>query len=100
MTKAEFDERFLSGELSVYHESIEEWNAITQYAMTLGAAKQPSDTYHNYQMFPYAFVDSLSHAMNARGSSCNTNYITFADFFLLVSGDDDELSKMDLSDIL
>lgn len=99
MTKAEFDERFLSGDICVRHVTMEEWDAINQYAVQHGVKKQPGYLHHDCDVFPYAFVDVGSHAMNASTKPHGRDILSFSEF-QAITGEDDEMPDMSYADIL
>lgn len=100
MTTAEFDEQFFYGKLCILHESMEEWNVITRYAVLLGADEQPFSINHNCHVYSYAFVDPGTYRMNASQTTRNRDCISFAEFQSITSDDRAEIPSMNLDDVL
>lgn len=103
MTKSEFDDAFLCGDVCILHKNKVEWAEICSYAATLGVRPQtllPNDE-HDCDLFPYAYVNQGAFRMSARTKGDSfSNVLSFAEFLEAVSNDTVVYNIPDLNDIL
>lgn len=103
MTKSEFDDDFLLGNVCILHKNEHEWNEICSYAATLGVRPQtllPNDE-HDCDMFPYAYVNRRAFRMSARTrGDVFSDVLSFAEFLEAIDNDSSVFDIPDLSDIL
>ena len=103
MTKQEFDLLFPNGQCLVVASSMEEWLAVHDWAVKeYDLSPSGSRNNHDYMMYPYVFVQTASHAVDATNSRGRGEIISFAEWQEIVSDadEDTELCAVNLSDIL
>lgn len=92
MTKSEFDDAFLDGNVCIMHKNKDEWAEICSYAATLGVKPQSiiglPNGEHNCHAYPYACVDRAHHAMSARSNAARFEWtLSFEEFCSAINND-------------
>lgn len=103
MTKQEFDLLFPKGKCLVRAFNTEEWLAVHDWAVTEYNLKpSASRNHHDYMAYPYVFVQSGLHYVDATFDSSRGPIILFAEWQEIVSETDEnvKLCSANLSDVL
>lgn len=101
MTKAQFDDLFLSGKAAIIAKTNTEWGSIYQYFHREHNLRLPYlNGGHDCRMFPYVYV--AGNVLDATYSRSGRHIIDFTEWQTLLSSDDceDELCEVSLDEVL